>query len=101
MHELFPSKVRNNTNMKHQPHNPLRVRQKNSETAELGYWSNPEFTGYMTNALKVFVSELKKLGFKSVYALTRPENKRSLGLLERAKGKKVPYEDKGYDKYEL
>ena len=79
----------------------IEVRQKSAVEAELGYWSNPKQTGYMTNALKVFVDSLKEIGFQNIYAFTKLANTQSRLLLERLGGIKDNLEKKNFQKYIL
>lgn len=51
--------------------------------SEIGYWSDVNYPGLMTNALTEIISIAKKSGYKSLHALILPHNKKSISLSER------------------
>ncbi len=52
--------------------------------AEIGYWADTETPGYMTNAVMALVDLAKQAGYQRLFALIRPQNIKSVGVITRA-----------------
>ena len=74
----------------------LDIKSNKLESAEIGYWANSDYSGYMTNAVIRLIKRAKLAGYKSLVAFTKPRNHKSKRLLIRAgfdcvgKGDKKP-----------
>ncbi len=52
--------------------------------AEIGYWMDPKFPGFMTNAVGALIAQARIAGFQSFEAYTREDNPKSLDVVRRA-----------------
>ncbi len=62
----------------------IDIKSNNPNGAEIGYWMDQNFPGYMSNIVKGLVERAKEVGFKKLIAFTQPENARSQRVLIRA-----------------
>jgi len=53
------------------------------DQAEIGYWASEKHSGIMTNTVNAICNLVKKAGLEYLYALVRPENKKSANILLR------------------
>ena len=51
--------------------------------AEVGYWSNKNYPGIITNAVKEMINLAKKANYKSLFAKILPTNYKSQNLVKR------------------
>ena len=73
----------------------------NDSVAEIGYWASQQHPGVMTNAVKALCALAAHAGFQGLYARTKPGNRRSQAVLERAGFLKVPGVTDGFERFDL
>jgi RimJ/RimL family protein N-acetyltransferase len=76
----------------------IDIKSNDLSRAEIGYWGDENYRGFMTNTLEQLISLAKNAGFVRLFAGVRSDNLKSLGVLERANFKKTGEEKevKGY-----
>jgi RimJ/RimL family protein N-acetyltransferase len=82
----------------------LDIKSPKLEGGEIGYWADPKVRGFMTNAVMALCNVARDAGYKFLYALTLPENPKSIRVLERAGFEKkgtVCEKGKEHFKYEI
>lgn len=52
-------------------------------SAEIGYWASSRHAGVMTPAVAALCELARAAGFRSLFATVKPENSRSIAVLER------------------
>ncbi|MHB9020159.1 MAG: GNAT family N-acetyltransferase [Minisyncoccota bacterium] len=91
---------------KNQTHFVFLIRKKDSEIvgaidikspdlnrAEIGYWADEDYRGFMTNTVNELSSLAKEIGYIKLFAGVITKNHKSIAVLERAGFKKIK-EDK-------
>lgn len=66
--------------------------------AEVGYWTDKDSSGFMTNALIELCSIAKDAKYKKLFGEVRPENPKSSAVLERAGFEYVGVNKREYNK---
>ena len=62
----------------------IDIKTNDPDNAEVGYWMDKDYPGYMTNALVGLITQAKAVGYRSLVAYTKIENNKSKGVLSRA-----------------
>ena len=62
----------------------IDIKSADLERAEVGYWADENYRGFMTNTVKQLCSLAKGVGFVKLFAGVRFDNGKSIGVLERA-----------------
>jgi RimJ/RimL family protein N-acetyltransferase len=62
----------------------IDIKSANLERAEVGYWADENYRGFMTNTVKQLCLLAKDVGFVKLFADVRTDNNKSIGVLERA-----------------
>ncbi|MCL5017315.1 MAG: GNAT family N-acetyltransferase [Patescibacteria group bacterium] len=71
----------------------IDIKSRDLNRAEIGYWADENYRGFMTNAVVELCSLAKGVGYAKLFAGVLARNSRSIGVLERAGFKKIK-EDK-------
>lgn len=71
----------------------IDIKSADLERAEVGYWADKNYKGFMTNTLMELSKLAKSAGFMNLFATTATTNVRSGGVLERAGFHKVEKAD--------
>ncbi|MFA7252239.1 MAG: GNAT family N-acetyltransferase [Candidatus Paceibacterota bacterium] len=81
----------------------IDIKSPNTERAEIGYWSDENYSGFMTNTVNELLSLAKEGGFKKLFAGVLARNSKSVGVLERSgfiKTKEDIKDDEAHFEYE-
>ncbi|HLZ56500.1 MAG TPA: GNAT family N-acetyltransferase [Ktedonosporobacter sp.] len=62
----------------------IDIKSNDLEGAEIGYWATAKQPGVMTNTVLQLTDIAREAGYRKLYALVRPDNDRSAGVLRRA-----------------
>ncbi|MDD4803929.1 MAG: GNAT family N-acetyltransferase [Candidatus Pacebacteria bacterium] len=76
----------------------IDIKSADLNRAEIGYWADENYRGFMTNTVEEILSLAKERGFLKIFAGVRSDNSKSIGVLERSGLKRVGEEKeiKGY-----
>jgi len=77
----------------------LDIKSAELDGAQIGYWSDENAQGFMTNAVKTLCNIAKEAGYRSLRAIALMHNPRSAGVLKRAGFKFKYMTKKGEDEY--
>ncbi len=61
----------------------IDVKSADLDRAEIGYWTDENYSGFMTNTVNELLSLAKEGGFKKLFAGVLARNSKSVGVLER------------------
>lgn len=70
----------------------IDIKSANLNRAEVGYWADENYRGFMTNTLKELIKLAKDAGFIKLFAGVRTDNKKSIRVLERTGFMKIGVE---------
>lgn len=74
----------------------IDIKSANTDRAEIGYWADKNYSGFMTNTVKELIHIAKESGFKKLFADVLSNNIKSSAVLDRAGFSKVgEYEKDG------
>lgn len=62
----------------------IDIKSTDKERAEVGYWSDENYSGFMTNTLNELIKIAKEAGYKKLFAGVRDDNDKSINVLIRA-----------------
>lgn len=74
------------------------IKSSNLNRAEIGYWSDINNSGFMTNALIELCSIAKEVKYKKLFGEVNPNNNKSAAVLERAGFEEVGENEREYNK---
>jgi RimJ/RimL family protein N-acetyltransferase len=61
----------------------MDIKSPDLDNAEIGYWASADSPGYITNAVAELLKIAASVGYHRLIALTKPENSKSAGVLQR------------------
>ena len=62
----------------------IDIKSANLDRAEIGYWADENYSGFMTNTVNELLSLAKEGGFKKLFAGVLARNDKSIKVLERS-----------------
>jgi len=62
----------------------IDIKSANLDRAEIGYWTDENYSGFMTNTVNELLSLAKEGGFKKLFAGVLARNNKSIAVLERS-----------------
>lgn len=61
----------------------LDIKSNTLDRAEIGYWGDIHSSGFMTNAVAALCDIARSVGYRALFATTKPNNERSQAVLAR------------------